>query len=475
MDDTSLPSTASPLYGSLHSSWRNFTSGLCSPDLFIDFGFYFMIGAALQRRVWTGPSHMPVFPNPYVVFVGDPGTGKGLVTTAVYKILSHHLLPLRNTAEVVGKRKQEKLVDNALKDASKKEQHIVYRESLKAAHDTLENAFTDGASNGMKSMGGSKDLERPLLFPIAANATTFEKLIMSIAASLRRKDVPESVFAPNGVYMHSSMCFILDELASIFKKNSEEVIHLLQEAYNCNEVYDYETIKRGKDRIKRPCVSIIGGTQQDYINQIFKHGIMNQGWASRTWFIVDNKPRFFKFMPDELTEPQKKDGEKILARVKELSSLYGHAPLTSEAQRFCNDWCHDYLNKPRITYNEKLKDYYARMQLHIMKLATAVHFADSNSMLVEKKDCVSTVDLLTRAEVNMAQALQGEKLNVIAKHAPALITLLTKSGPKTFMEIWAELSDSLKEAQVRELLKMQEDFGMIKQEPIKGIQKYKVL
>ena len=73
--------------------WRLYTDGLISPDNFIDFGWYFLISAALQRRVWTGPDHQRLYPNIYVIPVAEPGIGKGLVIKQVAELLKFHKLP----------------------------------------------------------------------------------------------------------------------------------------------------------------------------------------------------------------------------------------------------------------------------------------------------------------------------------------------------------------------------------------------
>src|ERR1039457_7010245 len=52
--------------------WLSYTSGLSSPQNYIDWGYRYLIGASLQRRVWIGspygdPSeeYQPCFPNSY--------------------------------------------------------------------------------------------------------------------------------------------------------------------------------------------------------------------------------------------------------------------------------------------------------------------------------------------------------------------------------------------------------------------------
>src|SRR5215831_2252164 len=69
--------------------WLLYTDGLPSPQNYIEWGWRYLVGAALQRRVWLPPTHKPCFANSYVIFVGKPGIGKGLVIREVSDFLRH--------------------------------------------------------------------------------------------------------------------------------------------------------------------------------------------------------------------------------------------------------------------------------------------------------------------------------------------------------------------------------------------------
>src|SRR6266702_872414 len=76
--------------------WRSWMRDACSPETYIEFGWYYIIGSALQRRVWVGPEKFPIFPNEYIIFVGDSGVGKGLVLKHVSNVLKYHKIRPEN-------------------------------------------------------------------------------------------------------------------------------------------------------------------------------------------------------------------------------------------------------------------------------------------------------------------------------------------------------------------------------------------
>lgn len=56
--------------------YANYCKCIETTPLYVEFSFLNLIAACLQRRVWLGVDDWKVFPNLYLVFVGEPGTGK---------------------------------------------------------------------------------------------------------------------------------------------------------------------------------------------------------------------------------------------------------------------------------------------------------------------------------------------------------------------------------------------------------------
>src|SRR5437899_153738 len=109
-----------------YEKWRIFMDWCISPDCYIDFSFYNMIAAALQRRVWTGPKHSPLFANHYTILVGEPGVGKGLPIKEVTKIIKYHKLQDPRA------KKNEQIKEN---DSSQKANEILQKECYRDAQE----------------------------------------------------------------------------------------------------------------------------------------------------------------------------------------------------------------------------------------------------------------------------------------------------------------------------------------------------
>ncbi len=362
--------------------WKFYCDTIISPDSYIEWGLYYTIAAVLQRRVWRGQLNgKPLFPNPYIIFVADPGVGKGLVITEVNKILRFHKL-------------EKKEEPNEIK--------IINFEQPKG------------------------NIEKPLLFQVGADATTYEALVREISRSVRAYFYKFE--NKQKAYIHSSLCFCLEEISSLFRKHTEDLVRFLLVAYDCGD-YRYDTISRGRDFIKNCCLSLLGGTTPKFLKRVFSDELLNEGFASRCIFIFELCNRFDRLKPPEFTPEQMLEYNIILDHIKKLSLLYGEVIFTPEATEYLELW-----NKvekyKRPNTSPKLNYYYARKPVTIQKLAIAIHFLDNINMEVTLEECQKAIILLDNTEKRMHFALSGDTKNPLSELTDDIINFIIKNGPQ---------------------------------------------
>ena len=279
--------------------WRLYMDGFISPDSFIDWGFYYLISAALQRRVWLGPDHSRLYSNMYVILVADPGIGKGLVVKQIAELVKHHKLPDPNNGSL-----NKHLLEKAPTEVDRAAIEEVAKADYTAAQE-LEGGSTDKDGNKITR---NKIYEKPLLFPVAADATTYEALVRSMSKAIRRinyKEFDEKVGKEiMKIYTHSSLCFCLEEISSLFRKRTEDLVHFLIQAYDCGD-YTYDTKTQGKDRVRKCCLNFFGGTTPGFMQTTFDDQLLTEGFASRCFFIFAAKNRKTTLWIPELTQAQK--------------------------------------------------------------------------------------------------------------------------------------------------------------------------
>jgi len=423
--------------------WMEFTSGLPSPDNFIEWSYLYMISAALQRRVWTPPDHDRVYPNMYVTLVGDPGVGKGGPIRSVASILTEHKLEdSKDTAKFKG---DEKVVAEAVID-----------NDIKIAQEDMVKGKNKDAS-----------IEKALLIPVAADAVTYEALVQSMSFCLRRINYLKT--EPDGkqrmaIYSHSSQCFCLEEIASLFRKHQNDLINFLIQAYDCGESYEYRTKTAGRDRILRICVNFLGGTTPDFMQETFDDALVNQGYSSRTFYIYGHKNRKSVFFRPELTEAQRGYRKELAAHVKALTKLYGQIHIDPETVAWLTKWKEQFDENPRLraAKSPKMKAFYARMNIHAMKVAIAMHFGESLDMHIPLSTFQQAIEFIEQEAPNMQLALTVGGDNPLAKSSAKVYEYLIQAGKKNFKELLTHFWEKLRKTELEEVLNYLQQTDQIK-------------
>lgn len=381
--------------------WENYLKDVVSPDSYIRWGFFSLIACALQRRVFKGNLDIdPLFPNMYVIFVGEPGIGKGRVTSQVEKILRFH-------------KKDHKQGDD---DPFSKPEKISDDNKLKG--------------------------DVPLLIPVGANATTYEALVSAMSNSVRSLYYQASP-TQKRLYIHSSMCFCLSEIASLFRKKMEDLVRFLHETYDCVN-YTYDTKHQGKDIIRSSCLNLLGGTQPSFLKTVFEDELLNEGFASRTVFICADGPRFRTMRSVSCNDEQLEGYKIIVEHVKKLSTLFGEVKFSDEALKFLEEW---WQNEEALTVNKnvRLKHYYARKNITVMKLAMVIHFCDNLDLTVSLDECKQAILELEKVEVTMHGAVTPNSKNALVEVTELVLKFLDKNGPTTGPGLMAEFWHMLPE------------------------------
>jgi adenylate kinase family enzyme len=406
--------------------WRLYMDNVVSPQSYIDFGFYYLISAVLQRRVWCPPDHARIYPNMFIILVGPPATGKGVVIKPVTEILRHYKLEnpaLAKTPDGVELTPEQREVRAAIMEAN----------------------YSLATSGSRNAAGQVKEKDEPLLIPIAADATTYEALIRSLAEAVRRKDysVYDEKLQKNitKIYTHSSLCFCLEEISSLFKKNREDVVKLLLNAYDCGD-YSYDTKTQGKDSVKKCCLNFFGGTTPGFIQSVFDENILDDGFSSRTHFIMETSNRKRNFFIPELREEQKGYKQEIIDHVGKVAHLYGPVTVSQEDREWLQEWIQrEHIG--RSNTSSKLEGYYGRINLHLMKLAMCIHFGESLDMTIPRSAFEKAMEVSREIEKKMHYALEFNGSNPLFKAAKKAVSFLRNNGARTKNEMLVELAPDL--------------------------------
>jgi hypothetical protein len=377
--------------------WRLWNKNSFSPDMFIEWGFYSLIGAALQRRIWYDNDEYPLYPNLYTCFVGPAGVGKGLQMTQVRRF--------------------------------------------------LDACVTDGLSESQIALNDSagKSMDNQM-FPLAADSTTFESFLVETKASHR-------IFtAGENKYHHASLFFILDELVSIFKKNSEDIINYLLTAWTCSP-YTRKTKNNGHFHLTAPCVNILAGTTPDSLLSISRKEIIGTGFSSRWIMVYGFKNRIDDIKMPRPDDEQQKAKVELLAWLRKLAKVFGVCKVSKEGEDLLRAYFRD-KEKFIVNRNPRLAEYYARKLQNVQKIIMIMHYSEEGfGAEVPAATVARAIDAFNRVEVDMHLALQGGGRNELSPIG-IKITHYIKTRPDgvPFKEIWIHFGDDARGDELKEIL-----------------------
>jgi len=353
----------------------------------------------------------------YIPLVGKPGVGKGNVIRSVNDILAFHKLGDETGSNLSA---EEQAVMTAVVEADKK--------------------------LAIEDLNVGQNTEKPQLIPIASDAVTYEALVQSMARSYRRINYSEHSEKHGRqimkIYGHSSLCFCLEEMGSLFRKNTESMVNFLIQAYDCGDKYEYRTKTSGVDRVLRLCLNFFAGTTPDFMQEVFDDRLLSQGFSSRSFFIYASRNRKSQFFIPSLTTEQLAAKDHLIKHVKELTKLYGQIRLDDDTIKFLEDWWVKYENDPsmRASSSTKMEAYYARKNIHVMKVAMALHFGECTEMYIPKERFQEAMEVLHNEEKTMHLALSFSGSNPLSKLSSKVLELLRiqkRAYPELLVECYS--------------------------------------
>lgn len=337
---------------SLLDDWRLWCRDLPTTDRFVDACWISLISSALQRRVWMGSSINQIWANEYILLIAPPGVGKSLPMKQVAAFLKFH--------------KKRRMED-------------------------------DEETEGMEA-------ERKLLFPVASDSTSYQAFMHELAENVSSVKRPDGKF-----HKHMSTTFILDEATSILHDEAEIMIDLLNKGWSCSENHKHSAISTKYKPLKDICINLLGGTQPDKFARVSKVDAVSSGFSRRTLMIFGDANRFEQPMIPEPDDDQIAAGHRITNHLLLLSTLYGKATLSPDAWAKYSAW---WIDKParmaaRRNKSPRLENYYVSKNLHVCKVAMALHFGESSKMEIDLATYDAAFELLDSFETDMHKAFNG--------------------------------------------------------------------
>jgi len=346
-----------------YEHWEVYTKRLHAPRNYLKLAFYFMVGAALQRRVWLGGGGQAVFPNQFLLLVADPGIGKGIATGAT-------------------------------------------RQLIESCRIDTTPEHPDG---------------KPL-FPVGFDSGSFEKIVSSLVDATKVHYYQPDPNSPAKLpYTHSSSIFYMDEITSMIHKESKLITPFLLTTWDCKP-FNRGTHKHGAEIIKNPCPSIVANTQPDTFQDLLAAKVMGTGLLAR--FLISYAPEnaFKQFLIPDITAAAKDSMAALQDFLKALSGLFGPLSIEPSTLEWLNSW---WAAQVPLNKSPFLKEFYGRKNIHIIKLAIAIHFSRTfANYILSREDFEEAIRIIEEEEPSMHLAFSAAGLNKYAGVAKRITQMM---------------------------------------------------
>uniref|UniRef100_A0A6M3KGA7 Putative primase n=1 Tax=viral metagenome TaxID=1070528 RepID=A0A6M3KGA7_9ZZZZ len=239
---------------------------------------------------------------------------------------------------------------------------------------------------------------------LASQATSLQALI----SNLKDNNLSD-ISSDGGMYFHSSMTVYSEEFTVFLGYKNNELISALCNWYDCEEDWEYNTIKRSKEKIHGVWVNLIGGTTPDLIRSSLPPDSIGGGLTSRIIFIYAEKADHISIFPTETPE-ERELFKKLVLDLETISLLSGDFSWTKEFMNLWAEWRkHDAENPP--FQDSKFDGYCGRRKVHVMKLSMVMSVARQpiaeSPLVLTGDDLKGAIALLNEAEKTMALTFRG--------------------------------------------------------------------
>ncbi len=192
-------------------------------------------------------------------------------------------------------------------------------------------------------------------------------------------------------------CFIADELSTLIDKSNEMkvLIPILTKLYDCKD-FDYSTRKHGKELVKNPCLSILGGSTLEWIKEAFPAYSIGGGFTARFIFPYrDQKDRRIAW-PRRTAENQDRF-KRIVHDLNQIAKMRGPMGVSSEAIDFYSDEYVAFLDGD-LAKHSLTSRYAARRHVHLLKVSMALSASSRDTREITKDDMWRAIKIIQGSE-----------------------------------------------------------------------------
>lgn len=235
---------------------------------------------------------------------------------------------------------------------------------------------------------------------IAAATMTKAAMVDTLKDSLRRIKVsPTETIEYHSIYIPSP------EFGNLVPAYDLAPMNFLNDLFDCRDDFIERTRGKGEIKIKNPQVSILAGTQPDYLQAMLPETAWGMGFTSRMILVYSNDKASSTCSLFSYKKPSKEEHEALAATIKKIASVTGEFRWHPEAAKALDEW--HLAGGPPVPIAPRLTHYVTRRTIHIVKLMMISSLARGPSLVLEAEDFDTALSWLVEAEAAMPEIFRA--------------------------------------------------------------------
>lgn len=291
------------------------------------------------------------------------------------------------------------------------------------------------------------DILRAVGINISANDSSRQALIRALAGSGSKNPIRGDKGIP---MIHSSLTIFSKELSVFLGFENRELMSNLCDWYDCDPVWEYETIGRGKDSINNVWVNLIGATTREALEESLPKKMIGSGLTSRMILVYagrEEKPIWDPFV-NRKNEPLK---DKLVSDLRSVRSMTGEFTITDSFLKAYEPWYINFRLNPPMS-DPRFRGYLNRRAIHLLKLSMISSASRTDSKIIDIEDFNRAVKLLELTEPDMPKVFAGVGDNPLASVTEQIIIYLIQVKEVTFRDLYDEFYRDVSSADLQAIL-----------------------
>ena len=204
---------------------------------------------------------------------------------------------------------------------------------------------------------------------------------------------------PLGFLEYHSLQIPAHEFGNLVPAYDLAFMNVLNDLFDCRNNFTERTRGGGEVEIMNPQISILGGTQPDYLASFMPDAAWGMGFSSRMILVYSEDYSASKRSLFSFTPPSSELHAALANDIQHIANLKGEFNWSIEAAKALDTW-HIAGGPPKPNI-PRLEHYITRRTIHLTKLMMISSLARSNSLVIEELDFDRALSWLTEAEEAM--------------------------------------------------------------------------